>query len=78
MDDLKRTSMKFKQKLILFLCTVEIPEEWEIVPREKLEFVKENGIDKELGVGSFGVVYEGKKNTKFFMNFLLFIIIMTI
>jgi insulin receptor len=34
------------------IFTVYVPDEWE-VPRKKIEFVK------ELGQGSFGMVYEG-------------------
>jgi insulin receptor len=36
----------------VFLCAVYVPDEWE-VPRKKIELIK------ELGNGSFGMVYEG-------------------
>jgi len=36
----------------VYLCTVYVPDEWE-VPREKIKILR------EIGAGTFGMVYEG-------------------
>lgn len=41
-----------KNRILFFLSTVYVPDEWE-VPRKQIELLR------ELGQGSFGMVYEG-------------------
>ena len=41
--------------VVLCLCAVYVPDEWE-VPREKIKILR------EIGAGTFGMVYEGTAN----------------